>query len=259
MRYWQQDIRTKESANMHGKLWLRGKLVWAGLLMAMVALPVLGADKSAGGTDGRDQRVMSTRTFLDAHPDLKFRYEGWVAYEAGDYGRALEHFKTASRYADKASQAMIAEMSRQGRGMPVDRPIAYAWADLAAERGYPQFVRLREQYWRALDEAERERSIREGRLLLEEYGDAVARPRIDAFLAKAARRDYRSGVSVGKPREIRVVGPGGGMMSIPGHRFYAPKYWDPVQYQAWQDEIWNAPPKGEVDVGDVEQVAPAKE
>lgn len=244
---------------MYGKPWLPNKFVLAGLLMAASASPALGVGKTAGGTDGRDQRVMGTRTFLNAHPDLKFRYEGWVAYQAGDYGRALEHFGTAARYADKASQAMIAEMSWQGRGRPVDRPIAYAWADLAAERGYPRFVRLREQYWRALDEAERERSISEGRLLLEEYGDAVARPRIDAFLAKAAKRDYRSGVSVGKPREIRVVGPGGSMVSIPGHRFYAPKYWDPVQYQAWQDEIWAAPPKGEVDVGDVEQVAPAKE
>jgi hypothetical protein len=49
------------------------------------------------------------------------------------------------------------------------------------------------------------------------------------------------------------------MMSIPVHRFLAPKFWDPVQYQAWQDAIWNNLPEGKVDVGDVEQVTPAKE
>ncbi|MGH8060907.1 MAG: sel1 repeat family protein [Pseudoxanthomonas sp.] len=244
---------------MNWRSWLQIKSLWVGLSMATVALPALGSGNAADDIGRRDQKVMSTRTFLNAHPDLKYRYEGWVAYEAGDYGQALDHFRMASRYADKASQAMVAEMLWQGRGVPVNHALAYAWADLAAERGYVRFVRLREQYWRVLDVAERERSIREGRPLLEEYADAVARPRIDAFLAKAARRDYRSGVSVGKPWEVRVVGPGGSMMSIPGHRFYAPKYWDPVQYQAWQDEIWAAPPKGQVDVGDVEQVAPAKE
>lgn len=244
---------------MHGKLWLRGKFILAGLLLAGVAAPILNTGKGAGGTDGRDQRVMSSRTFLNAHPDLKYRNEGWIAYQAGDYALAFDHFRTASGYADKASQAMVAEMLWQGRGMPIDRPMAYAWADLAAERDYAQFVRLREQYWRDLDADGRERAIHEGQSLLQAYGDATARPRMDAFLAKAAKRDRRSGVSVGKPLEVRVPGPGGHMMSIPGHRFYAPKYWDPVQYQAWQDEIWATPPEGKVDVGDVEQVAPAKE
>lgn len=261
MRHWQQDIRTMESANMHGKLWLRGKLVWAGLLMAMVALPVLGADKTAGGTDGRDHRVMSSRTFLNAHPDLKYRNEGWIAYQAGDYAGAFEHFREASSYADKASQAMIAEMLWQGRGLPVDRAMAYAWADLAAERGYPAFLQLREQYWRQLSETDRARALRDGPALLPEYADAVARPRMAQFLIRADRNRKRSSLSVGRPKEIRVPGPGAGagMIRIPAHRFLAPKYWDPVQYQAWQDAIWNNPPEGKVDVGDVEQVPPAKE
>jgi hypothetical protein len=244
---------------MHGKFWVRRKYAWVGVLLAAIALPALGSGPTGGDIDRKDQSVMSTRTFLNAHPDLKYRYEGWVAYEASDYAQALKHFTTASRYADKASQAMIAEMLWQGRGMPIDRPMAYAWADLAAERGYPAFLRLREQYWRQLSEVDRAAALRDGQSLLPEYADAVARPRMDRFLVKAERRRKRSSLSVGRPREIRVPGPGGGMMSIPVHRFLAPKFWDPVQYQAWQDQIWTAPPKGEVDVGDVEQVAPSKQ
>ena len=244
---------------MHGKRRLRSGSVLAGLLIAAVSLPAIGSDQAGGGIDRKDQKVMSTRTFLNAHPDLKYRHEGWVAYQAGDHGRALEHFKRASGYADKASQGMVAEMLWQGRGVPVDRPMAYAWADLAAERGYPAFLRLREQYWRQLSEIDRVRALREGPSLLAEYADAVARPRMARFLIKAERSRKRTSMSVGRPREIRVPAPGGGMTSIPVHRFLAPKFWDPVQYQAWQDEIWIAPPKGEVDVGDVEQVPPVKE
>lgn len=244
---------------MHGKLGIRRKSVLAGLLVAAIALPALGSGKDAGGIDRKDQSVMSTRTFLNAHPDLKYRYEGWVAYEAGDYGRALEHFRTAARYADKASQGMVAEMLWQGRGVTADRAMAYAWADLAAERGYPAFLRLREQYWRQLSEVDRARALRDGTALLPEYADAAARPRMARFLVKAEQSRKRSSMSVGRPREIRFPAPGGGMASIPVHRFLAPKFWDPVQYQAWQDQIWIAPPEGEVDVGDVEQVTPAKE
>lgn len=244
---------------MNWEFGLQRKSLLFGLSMAAIALPAMGSDKDAGGIDRKDQSVMSTRTFLNAHPDLKYRNEGWVAYEAGDYGQALEHFRTASRYADKASQGMVAEMLWQGRGMPIDRPMAYAWADLAAERGYPAFLRLREQYWRQLSEDERTRALRDGPALLPEYADAAAQPRMARFLVKAEQSRKRSSMSVGRPREIRVPGPGGGMMSIPVHRFLAPKFWDPVQYQAWQDAIWNNLPEGKVDVGDVEQVAPAKE
>lgn len=205
----------------------------------------------------REQRVMATRTFLDAHPDLKFRNQGWEAYQAGNYDLARMRFSQASRYADKMSQAMLAEMSWKGMGTAVDRSVAYAWADLAAERGYPQFIRLREQYWRGLDAAQRARALSEGQGLLAEYADAVARPRLAEFMIEARQRMRRSSRSVGIPREIRVPDQFGGTVSIPSHRFYDSQFWDPTEYQAWQDAIWKELPKGQVDVGDLEQVAPS--
>ena len=226
-------------------------------LIAMSPLPAMAAEQAPAADvapNRRDQRIMSTLTFLNAHPDLKHRNEGWEAYQAGDYAAALENFRKAARYADKPSQAMLAEMLWLGHGVPVDRAMAYAWADLAAERGYVQFIRLREQYWRQLDAAEQERAVTDGRVLLDEYADVVARPRMAQFMKRAKQRARRTANSVSQPKMVMVPGPGGSTISIQGHRFYEPKFWDPVQYQAWQDAMWMDPPKGQVDVGDVQQV-----
>ncbi len=218
----------------------------------------LAADTAAAQVDTRDQRVLSTRTFLNAHPDFKHRTEGWTAYEAGDHDRAMTEFQRAALYADKLLQAMVAELLWQGPGAEADRPAAYAWVDITAERGYPQFVRLREQYWRQLDTLERARALEAGRALLAEYADAAAKPRMAHFMKKAKQRAQRYSPSVSAPKGVMVAGNNGTMTSIPAHRFYASKFWDPVQYQAWQDSLWPPSKEGQVDVGNVQQVrAPA--
>ena len=232
------------------------------VLCLWVTACVLLAPVVMAGNDApnrKEQLVMSTRTFLNAHPDLKHRSEGWIAFQAGDYEAALKNFHIASRYADKPSQAMIAEMHWQGLGVPMDKAIAYAWADLAAERGYVQFVRLREQYWRGLDEAQQARAISEGSLLIPEYADFSARPRMAAFMKKAKQRARRTAPYASKPNEVYVPGPDGGQVQIQGGTFYDPKFWDPVKYQEWQDAIWTNPPEGKVDVGDVQPVSPRPE
>ncbi len=63
----------------------------------------------------------------------------------------MTKFLRAARYADKPSQAMIAQMLWNGDGVPVDRVMAYVWADLAAERGYPAFIATREKFWSELN------------------------------------------------------------------------------------------------------------
>lgn len=237
---------------------------WPALALALLTLASTGtgaaseAEESRAIISRKQQEVLATRTFLNAHPDMKYRQEGWEAYQAGDQVLAMERFRKASRYADKASQAMVAEMLWKGLGVTADPSMAYAWADLAAERGYPQFLRLREQYWRGLDPAQRERAARDGQTLLAEYADAVARPRMAEFMKKARQRMRRSANSVSAPKEVKVPDQFGGMVSIPSHRFYDSKFWDPVEYQAWQDAIWKELPKGRVDVGDLEQVAPTR-
>ena len=66
----------------------------------------------------------------------------------------------------------------KGLGVVRDRPIGYAWMDLAAERMYPNFTILRERYWSELDQAEQAAAIERGQALLALNRPAESR---DAF------------------------------------------------------------------------------
>ncbi|MBO9716796.1 MAG: hypothetical protein J7507_08270 [Pseudoxanthomonas sp.] len=220
-------------------------------VLLLLAAPVAGAaqvDEKEAVIDREDQKVMSTIAFLDAHPDLKYRREGWLAFEAGKYGEAIAHFSEAARFGDKVSQAMLAEMAWKGQGQAVDRPLAYAWADLSAERGYRQFVALRERYWAALTADERQRAIEVGQPLLPVYSDAVTQVAMQKHLRKARR--YMIGGRYNRSADVMVPGPGEQWIQIRGHDFYAEKYWNPKRYQEWTDAVWKDPPKQNVDVGE---------
>lgn len=199
--------------------------------------------------------VVQTQGFLVYHPDIDFRGKGLRAFQDGFLGDAVTYFTKAARYADKASQAMIGEMHWNGNGVPQDRALAYAWMDLAAERLYPTFLANRERYWQALSEAERERAIEVGLPLYEEYGDDVAKPRLERELRRGQRNITGSRVGFVGALEIRIAGPGGEPISISGEQYYADKYWRAERYWEWTDEIWSAPPKGRVDVGELERLS----
>ena len=199
-----------------------------------------------------------TEGFLAAHPDIRWRREGLHAFHDRNYTEAYEYFRRAASYADKASMAMLAEMYWKGLGVAQDRPIAYAWMDLAAERMYPNFTILRERYWRELGKAEQDAAIERGQALLAEFGDDAAKPRLEKVLRKEGRQvtGSRTG-SVGFVRIIPMTGPMAGKGQVMrAEDYYRKDYWDPARYWAWQDEVWKAPQKENVDVGDVEQVKP---
>ncbi|HET8818891.1 MAG TPA: SEL1-like repeat protein [Xanthomonadaceae bacterium] len=221
------------------------------VVFIVAACPTVIASEVDATIDREDQKVMSSEAFLDAHPDIKFRTEGWLAYDAGRYDDAWAHFHHAASYADKLSQAMLAEMLWNGRGTPIDRVKAYAWADLAAERGYVQFVVLRERYWAGLTPQERKRAVAEGSTLLATYGDAVAREHMADHLRRARRY-----MLSGRPRrDALIVIPGeNGSLEISGQDFYAAKFWEPARYEAWVDARWAPLPGGKVDVRDLEVV-----
>ncbi|KAF1712433.1 hypothetical protein CSC70_02620 [Pseudoxanthomonas kalamensis DSM 18571] len=205
------------------------------------------------------QDVM-TEGFLAAHPDLRWRSEGIKAYEAKNYSQALEYLQRAARYADKPSQAIIAEMYWRGVGVPQDRALGYAWMDIAAERLYHEFVVYRESYWEALDETQRADAIERGQAVLAEYGDDVAKPRLEQILRRERRSVTGSRLGfVGNITIIPFTGPlAGSGMTLSGDQYYDRKYWEPKRYWQLQDEIWKAPLRGRVDVGGVEQVDDAE-
>lgn len=207
------------------------------------------------GEPGISPELM-TEGFLSAHPDLRWRREGLHAYANKRYDEAMTYFLRAARYADKPSQAMIAEMYWKGIGVAQDRRLGYAWMDLAAERFYSNFVIKREEYWRALSEIEQREAIVRGQPLLAEYGDDVAKLRMAKVLRKERSVTGSRVGFVGNLEIIPFTGPNAGSgITIRADEYYAPKYWQADKYFEWQDQLWDAPAarKGRVEVGDVEQ------
>lgn len=228
---------------------MRARATLLGLLVLLGSgMDPAHADSKDAVIDREDQEVMSTIAFLDAHPDMKYRREGWLAFEAGEYEGAIAHFTKAASFGDKVSQAMLAEMAWNGQGQPVDRPLAYAWADLAAERGYRQFVALRERYWAQLTPQEQDTAIRVGQPLVPVYSHAATQVAMRKHLRKARR--YMISGRYNRSADIVVPGPGGLWTRIRGHDFYAEKFWNPERYQEWTDAVWTDPPKENVDVGE---------
>lgn len=212
-------------------------------------LPALLLAKDEGGP----RPEVLTESFLAYHPDLKFRMEGMAALEDGLPEAAFGAFKSAAKYADKASQAAVAEMLWTGKGTAQNRPLAYAWMDLAAERGYQTFIGLREHYWKQLSADEQKLAVEVGGSVYAEYGDAVAKPRIEKKLRQGRGKITGSRVGFVGALQIHIPGPAG-WMKVDGSTYYADHYWRPTDYFAWQDQIWRNPPTGTVDVGPLQSL-----
>lgn len=223
------------------------------LLLASLYAPVAtAADKPA--PDPTQDAVMMSGGFLSSHPDLRFRLNGQKQFKEGNYADAFSFFQRAAWYGDKPSQGMVAEMLWNGQGVEKDRAQAYAWMDLAAERGYEGFVGHRERYWAALDEAERARAVEVGQEVYAKYADAASEPRLAAVLRRERAKQAGSRTGFTGALKIYVPGPGGDYMQIDGSKYYDERYWEPNQYRELQDSIWARSYVGKVDVGPVEQI-----
>jgi len=202
----------------------------------------------------RNARVL-TADFLRYHPDIKHRLEGLRYLDEGNLALASTEFRKAARYADKVSQAMVAEIIWNSATSNAERSLAYAWMDLAAERGYQVFVAKREQYWAELDEAGRSAALGVGEKVYAEYGDDVAKRRLEDLLKRGRLAITGSRVGFVGPLEIKIPGPGGLLISISGEEYYDNKLWRPNQYFDWQDRTWGGLPVGEVQVGELQSAA----
>lgn len=228
-------------------------IAMAVLLVFATAAPVFAGNNATTPADPTEDQLMITAGFLNGHPDLRFRLLGLEKHKAGDREKAFQYFQYASFYGDKPSQGMVAEMLWTGVGTTQDRPLAYAWMDLAAERGYEGFAGLRERYWTELSESERAKAISLGEDIYARYGDAATLPRI----ATKLRRERRAltGSRTGFAGNVKIIVPtASGTTQIDGTKFYDDRYWDPDKYQAWQDSVWMKPRIATVNVGSAQQV-----
>lgn len=228
------------------------------MLTGMTFLASASASERAALSEPADipPELLKNITFLHGHPDLRWRVEGNQQLYRGDFVRAAERFTRAARYADKPSQAAIAELLWDGKGVPRNRPLAYAWMDLAAERGYRSFLMKREAMWQALDDAEREQAIEVGTQLYADYGDDVAKPRSRNVMRRERSRqigsrtgaDVYANRSVGKLPFVNKVSEGGqfserdavrlGAIGSESLQFFNQRYWHPETYWSIQDSPW---------------------
>jgi hypothetical protein len=226
------------------------------LLAALAMTPAFAAETTSTTERRREPAFVATEAFLSGHPDLRWRIAGLNAHRKGEYREALEAFRRAARFADKPAAAAIAELYWEGKGVAQDRALAYAWMDLAAERQWRLFLVRREGMWAELTDAERERALVVGTALYEEFGDAVAKPRMARVLRNARRNT--TGSRTGSVGSLRIEIPSAnGSLIVDGSQFYADKYWDPKMYWRWQQETWAPELQGRVDVGTVTAAAEA--
>ena len=215
----------------------------------------------------QDQAISNWQSFINQHPDLLYRMRGLKAYEKARYGEALFNFKFAAKYADKAAQGMVADMLWKGEGGPVDRAQAYAWIDLAAERGYPAMLVIREKMWSQLTVSEQKQALALGEGLYEIYGDEVAKPRLEMVLVRGLRNSV-TGSRIGYVGTLEISSSdrgaknikSGNMPTFDGEFFYQDKLWQPSEYWQWKDASWKNPAEGKVDIGPLEkpQQAPSQ-
>lgn len=191
------------------------------------------------------------RRFAATHPNELHRLYGAEAAGKGQWNDAAVHFRRAARYADKYSQHRLSLIYWHGLGQPADRALAYAWADLAAERGYPQFLVLREKMWLELDAGERERALREGRALYAQFGDAAAKPRFERAVSRARGQvtGSRAGATTDRVQVSASLTGGSifdGSDSVDLAPMYADWRMDARRYWAVEDAVWQ---NGSVEVG----------
>lgn len=200
-----------------------------------------------------EDAIMSSEGFLSYHPDLRYRLAGLSDYRDGKYTEALADFKRAARFADKPSQGMLGEMLWKGMGTPVDRPAAYIWMDLAAERGYKMMLVKRENFWAEMTAAERQRALEIGDAMYLEYADEFAKPRMEARLRKARMKMTGSRTGFVGSLQIEIPTPNGSR-TIDGTTYYQDQFWKPYQYWRMQDGDWKEFGEGRVDIGEIQAV-----
>jgi len=195
---------------------------------------------------------MASPVFVDAHSDLRFRNRGLQAYGDGRPRDAFHYFQLASRYADKASQALVSVMYWTGDGVAKDRPLAYAWMDLAASRGYPELQHQRQLYWDQLSETERAKALALRGTLDADYGDDIG----------ARRLTLEIGTSRSQVTGSHVGWIGNGSVSYGGSavedfsKFDKALHMNTTEYLQTKDAQWQWQMRSRVTVGEPEPVPP---
>ena len=70
--------------------------------------------------------------------------KGARAHKAGDYATALKEFTTLVKQGDAGAHHNLGLMYAQGKGVPKDYVLAYAWSSIVAARGNAHGINVQE-------------------------------------------------------------------------------------------------------------------
>ncbi len=243
-------LQTTERLHQVSRRYSSVRLLLYRWLTTVVGLLVLVSSQAIA--DPKTSVALNSAGFLSYHPDIRWRNEAIDHYDRGDFDDAIRDLMRSAKYADKGSQGLLAEMHWKGIGTVPNRPLGYAWMDLAAESGYQEFVVLRERYWSDLAESERAVALELGQKVYAVYGDEVAKPRLAKLLNRGRRQVTGSRTGYRGALQISLRMPGGGWFSMTGDEFYADEFWKPEIYFEWKKQVWREAQKGIVEVGPVD-------
>ena len=164
-----------------------------------------------------------------------WRVRALRALKLGQVERAVDAFRMAAGYADKYSQHALSLLYWHGTDVPRDRAQAYAWSDLAAERGYRALLVVREKMWMELSEAERGRARELGPAMYARFGDAVAQPRMEWELRKARARitGSRLGFEMDRVEFLAT------QHDVDPRDVFASERWKPADYWKAEENSWS--------------------
>lgn len=243
-------------------------------LMLVVAgshAPALAAPPVAL-TDASFMQIDAQVKSAKGHPNEEQRLRGLKSYQNGEYIDAVAAFKAAAYHADKYSQHYLSLIHWHGVGVARDTVQAYIWADLAAERGSPRLLAIREKIWAQLTPQQQAEAVQRGVAEYARYGDAVAKPRADAEIRRFMRgmtgsrvgyRNQRLDIEQGGPIHGSFGGPPGLQSAsamangtTSGDEFYADSRTQTAQYWQAQDRGLDG---GKVNVRALEPVRQPRE
>ena len=238
---------------------------WKVKVLPVLAALAAGVAAHAGDDPLSDPAVQKTlRAMNDAstwyHPDLFGEFAGMRRYARRSYQDALKYFEIGAFYADKLSQLSIGLMYLNGEGVAPDPETAYAWLDIAAERGYPDFMATRDRVLAQLTPEQLQHAQALRAELAKKYADAVAKPRMEQQLRRGLEQmtGSHTGFDFGLVHDsARGMLCRGTSLDINGlavpeagcgsEDIYAKSRWEPDKYFALRDSQW----KATVTVGDI--------
>lgn len=240
-------------------------ILLSALCASALAQPIAPQTGEAAVAIETDAEAMSRFDMLLArstyHPNERHRLYAQKAAAGGHWSEAAVSFRKAARYADKYSQHRLSLLYWHGVGVREDRVEAYLWADIAAERGYPQFLAIRERMWQGLTPEQQAEVTRRGPALYAEFGDPVAKRRFELAVGRGrtevtgSRTGFVGFVGVISGDVLRGVLPDPEVEAALA-QLHSPERTDPERYWAREDRVWKS---ATVRVGEIEAVdAPAK-